>query len=221
MTPVVLLWDCMAEALMRWPWREKERERKKVQLPGQMFKNKGKPQLLIRRNSRQAKEIKYHFLIFGNNPGFLIHLLHLDIIAAEREWDRKKQRLTYFFFFLTHAGGELVLLVGLAFFFFTLEQACFVLLWLHQQVAPVFTQHIRTLGQRSCLALFTTFPDSQEDWYLISKSGCCHWIYYCSIKKNIGAVPYCRCLQWCLVWCDLFISLLFIFDKTCHVHKNV
>lgn len=101
MTPVVLLWDCMAEALMRWPWREKERERKKVQLPGQMFKNKGKPQLLIRRNSRQAKEIKYHFLIFGNNPGFLIHLLHLDIIAAEREWDRKKQRLTYFFFFNT------------------------------------------------------------------------------------------------------------------------
>lgn len=65
---------------------QRERERgKKVQLPGQMFKNKGKPQLLIRRNSHQAKEIKYHFLIFGNNPGFLIHLLHLDIIAAERE----------------------------------------------------------------------------------------------------------------------------------------
>lgn len=42
---------------------------------------------------------------------------------------RQEKTKADLFFFLTHAGGELVLLVGLAFFFFfTLEQACFVLL---------------------------------------------------------------------------------------------
>lgn len=56
------------------------------------------------------------------------------------------------FIFLTHAGGELVLLVGLA-FFLPLNRR--VSSCVHQQVAPVFAQHIRTLGQRSCLALFT------------------------------------------------------------------